>query len=305
MERVYLLLRNNQQIGPFTIGELLQQQLMPSDMIWIEGKSTAWTYLSELELVPFIKHSEAIPEPEKHTETEDEIERKAEELRQRILTAAPKSFLPNHAVEIESYASPYKLDDEIQFVDYRKEKIRKNNTVLGELLLTCFVIGLFMLGIYKGKSFLGARDKVQNSVATQLNSADQHAAQKTNTVAQGNTMVIDTIQQYDSLLAKQKPKQKFFKKLVDSTGTSSMQPVNTATVIQDEKKEQTNTSSSLPIPDEIIVKKESIVPKKEILPSVPEVKTNNDQGKEEKKGFFKGLFKKKKKEDADKAEGKG
>ena len=55
MERVYLLLRNNQQTGPFTIGELLQQQLIPSDMIWIEGKSVAWTYLSELELTPFIK----------------------------------------------------------------------------------------------------------------------------------------------------------------------------------------------------------------------------------------------------------
>ena len=55
MERVYLLLRNNQQTGPFTIDELLQQQLRPSDMIWMEGKSAAWTYLSELELIPFIK----------------------------------------------------------------------------------------------------------------------------------------------------------------------------------------------------------------------------------------------------------
>ena len=52
MQRVYLLLRNNQQTGPYTIGELLQQQLRPSDMIWIEGESTAWTYLSELELKP-------------------------------------------------------------------------------------------------------------------------------------------------------------------------------------------------------------------------------------------------------------
>ena len=76
MDKVYLLLRNNQQTGPFTIGELLQQQLQPSDMIWIEGKSTAWTYLSELELIPFVKNPEAAVQ-KNHPKTVDEIERKA------------------------------------------------------------------------------------------------------------------------------------------------------------------------------------------------------------------------------------
>ncbi|MGZ3847343.1 MAG: GYF domain-containing protein, partial [Flavisolibacter sp.] len=79
MERVYLLLRNNQQTGPFTIGELLQQQLKSSDMIWIEGKSAAWTYLSELELTPFIHHDETSNQ-QVQLKKEDEIERKAEEL---------------------------------------------------------------------------------------------------------------------------------------------------------------------------------------------------------------------------------
>ena len=102
MERVYLLLRNNQQTGPFTIGELLQQQLRPSDMIWVEGKTTAWTYLSELELIPFVKASE-VQEHSKSIQTSDEIERKAEELRQRVLASAPKTYFPKHTVEIETY----------------------------------------------------------------------------------------------------------------------------------------------------------------------------------------------------------
>ena len=159
MERVYLLLRNNMQSGPFTIGELLQQQLKPSDMIWIEGKSSAWTYLSELELSPFIKAAQE--KSNLRPASADEIERKAEELRQRVLSSAPKVSFRNQAVEVDSYDSPYKVpEDEIQFIDHRKEKKMRTQTVLGEMLLTSLVIGLFMVGIYKGKSFLGVKKAI-------------------------------------------------------------------------------------------------------------------------------------------------
>jgi len=303
MERVYLLLRNNVQTGPFTIGELLQQQLRPSDMIWIEGKSSAWTYLSELELTPFVKNID-VPQHTAPIKTEDEIERKAEELRQRTLNAAPKTYFPRHITEIESYASPYKLpEDEIEFIDVRKERRIKKNTVFSEVVLTCFVIGLFMAGIYKGKSFLGAKHKVPNSVATQLDSHDQHAAQKNNIANQAIIPAIDTTtSRYDSLLVTQKTKQKpFVRKAVDSSGTTAPQPVNIS-ITNREKKEETDPST-LSIPEETPMKKEIL--KKEIVPTVPEIKTNNEPVKEEKRGFLKGLFKKKKKDDtSDKTEDK-
>jgi hypothetical protein len=305
MERVYLLLRNNQQTGPFTIGELLQQQLRSSDMIWIEGKSTAWTYLSELELTPFVKKIEDIQLPPS-TKTEDEIERKAEELRQRILASAPKTHFPQYTTEIESYASPYKLspEDEIEFVDIRKERRTKKNMVFGELVLTCFVIGLFMLGIYKGKSFLGTKQKIQNSTATELNSQDQHAAQKNKLAVQPVIAVIkDTTKQTDSLLALQKTKQKtsiIKKPIVDSIGTQPIQPVINA--IQPEEKNIQTTTESLP-DEENTVKKDAL-PKKEIVPAVSEIKSNGEPVKEEKKGFLKGLFKKKNKDNSEKIEGK-
>jgi hypothetical protein len=304
MERVYLLLRNNQQTGPFTIGELLQQQLKSSDMIWIEGKSTAWTYLSELELTPFVKKIEDIQLPPL-AKTEDEIERKAEELRQRILASAPKTHFPQYTTEIESYASPYKLspEDEIEFVDIRKERRAKKNMVFGELVLTCFVIGLFMLGIYKGKSFLGTKQKVQNSTATELNSQDQHAAQKNKLAVQPVIAVIkDTTKQTDSLLTLQKTKQKtsIKKPIVDSIGTQHIQPV--INPIQPEEKNIQTTTESLP-DEENIVKKDAL-PKKEIVPAVSEIKTNGEPVKEEKKGFLKGLFKKKNKDNSEKIEAK-
>ncbi len=43
MERVYLLLRQNTESGPFTLPELKQLQLQPTDLVWVEGTSTAWS----------------------------------------------------------------------------------------------------------------------------------------------------------------------------------------------------------------------------------------------------------------------
>jgi len=300
MERVYLLLRNNQQTGPFTIDELLQQQLKPSDMIWVEGKSAAWTYLSELELIPFTKDPE-LNQRNEVLKNEDEIERKAEELRQRVLASARRAYFPIHATEIETYASPYRLpDEELQIVDHRKERIIKRNAVFGEFLLTCIVIGLFVVGIYKGKSFLGAKDKVQNSVATQLDTGDQHTAQKNKPV---NPIIIlkpDTSsQQQDSLLALQKAVQKspaIRKRVIDSSIRSTS--LNKLTLNQNEKKEDGATSSETPV--ESVVNTDDLL-KKELVPTVPEIKTNTEPLKDEKKGFLKGLFKKKKSENSDKS----
>jgi hypothetical protein len=296
MERAYLLLRNNQQSGPFTIDELLQQKLRPSDMIWVEGKSAAWTYLSELELIPFVKNQET-PGQEQTVKTPDEIERKAEELRQRLLATPPKTYFPNYITEIESYSSPYKLDDEIQFVDNRKEKRIKKNTALGELMLTCLVIGLFMLGIYKGKSFLGARHKVQTSVATQLNSGDEHAAKKNTPVNQVAALVTDTTKQVDSLLTIQRPKSRAKKTVTDSLNSSMIQTAVSGNTSQQEKKEEASVQLPPPVSHENTAKKEDTPAKKEIAASIPEVKTSNESVREEKKGFLRGLFKKKKKEE--------
>jgi len=300
MERVYLLLRNNQQTGPFTIDELLQQQLKPSDMIWVEGKSAAWTYLSELELIPFIKDPE-INQRNEVLKNEDEIERKAEELRQRVLASARRAYFPIHTTEIESYASPYKLpDEELQVVDHRKERNIKRNAVFGEFLLTCIVIGLFVVGIYKGKSFLGAKEKVQNSVATQLDTGDQHTAQKNKQLTTTIISKPDTSNHLqDSLLALQKVVQKFpavRKRVIDSSIRSTS--LNKLTLNQNEKKEDAATNSDTPV--ESVVNSDDLL-KKELVPTVPEIKTSTEPLKDEKKGFLKGLFKKKKAENSDKS----
>lgn len=50
----YLLLRDNKQSGPYSVEELVAKGIKPYDLVWLEGKSAAWRYPSELEeLKPF------------------------------------------------------------------------------------------------------------------------------------------------------------------------------------------------------------------------------------------------------------
>jgi hypothetical protein len=109
MKKVFLLLRDNVQSGPFTIDELLQQKLSADDLIWVDGFSHAWCPPSELDL---LKLSFAGTEPsadarntpgeihnagietenyslrknkKKRKWAEEDIERRAEEIKQRTL----------------------------------------------------------------------------------------------------------------------------------------------------------------------------------------------------------------------------
>src|SRR5580692_3031970 len=45
----YLLLRDNKQLGPLTLNDLTQKGLKAYDLVWVEGRSAAWRYPSEIE----------------------------------------------------------------------------------------------------------------------------------------------------------------------------------------------------------------------------------------------------------------
>lgn len=47
--KAYSLLRKNVQSGPFTLNDLLAQQLQPTDLIWVEGLSFTWRHPEEIE----------------------------------------------------------------------------------------------------------------------------------------------------------------------------------------------------------------------------------------------------------------
>ncbi|WP_127125012.1 DUF4339 domain-containing protein [Pseudoflavitalea rhizosphaerae] len=45
----YLLLRDNKQTGPYTVEELVKKGLKPYDLVWLDGRSAAWRYPSEID----------------------------------------------------------------------------------------------------------------------------------------------------------------------------------------------------------------------------------------------------------------
>lgn len=44
----YRLLRSNKESGPYSLNDLLTLGLKPYDLIWVEGRSAAWRYSSEV-----------------------------------------------------------------------------------------------------------------------------------------------------------------------------------------------------------------------------------------------------------------
>jgi len=55
MQKVYLLLRSNKQTGPYSLEELLQLNLKPFDLVWVDGRSAAWQYPFEIpSLKPYV-----------------------------------------------------------------------------------------------------------------------------------------------------------------------------------------------------------------------------------------------------------
>jgi hypothetical protein len=203
MDKVYLLLRNNQQTGPFTIGELLQQQLLPTDMLWIEGRSTAWAYLSEMELQPVIDKSvqpvkETMSDPSKRTipsptpaitekgisnrrYAPDDIESKAEELRKRALNYTPQQvYHTPEKINEENLSSrpvPVMQEEMIDFVDHREEKKLPAVEIMTGVLVTAFVAAC----IIGGKTLFEQKEVVQPALSTRVLSSDEHLAKTIST----------------------------------------------------------------------------------------------------------------------------
>ncbi|HET6767104.1 MAG TPA: hypothetical protein VFH08_06890, partial [Chitinophagaceae bacterium] len=47
----YLLLRSNKQSGPYSLQQLVNFGFKPYDLVWVEGKSAAWRYPSEVDVL--------------------------------------------------------------------------------------------------------------------------------------------------------------------------------------------------------------------------------------------------------------
>lgn len=82
----YLLLRDNKQTGPYTAEELAAKGLKAYDLVWLEGKSAAWRYPSEMaDLKAFAPVVEEQPYDRFYKKTEEESHPLLEQARQATL----------------------------------------------------------------------------------------------------------------------------------------------------------------------------------------------------------------------------
>ena len=168
--------------------ELLQEGLKPSDLIWVEGKSAAWCYPTEIkELQPYLQPAGNAPEvqptassvqreptipvltkkddkpkkifvslPQKQTgkkaETPepitDPIEQKAELLRQKLQNYQAQSTPSQYKQEIKPYYASTQEEVEPAYPKYASKQKRKDQHLLSNKYVQLAAIGLVVAGVF-------------------------------------------------------------------------------------------------------------------------------------------------------------
>ncbi len=301
MEKSYLLLRNNRQLGPFAIDELLQQQLKPTDLIWVEGQSVAWCFPSQIrELnqdVVFTKRvikekreAPAEKEPETETVFEQDLEKRAEALRNRILSHQYTNALgPQRTTGYAQQSYNYLKDREIEVIYHRQKKY----VTLPQLLAAGLMTAIIGTAFYSGWTPVKSNNHVTNAAVVPINTTESNAA-KANVPVKGSLQqqtVSDTtlLAQTDVTTNFQKPKtgQAVF---IDTALHSTEKVQADLVAAQIEKppvaeptNENNETATTVVIPE---VRNEiNDAPKDSVVEEEPK-----------KKGFLRNLFKKKKKD---------
>ncbi|MDB5251488.1 MAG: hypothetical protein JWP27_657 [Flaviaesturariibacter sp.] len=322
MQTVFKLLRHNQELGPFTIGELLQQQLTPDDLVWVDGESTAWAHPQEMENLKYALPEELVKKTKAATPApvapkvdeqppvqpkqkpvtyrqSDEIERKAEELRQRTLAykKTPGYYQPAAWAEA---TRPGILPGAQSDVDFHYHS--KPGLPVGETLMGAMVVGLLALGWYGGgKDLFKAPREVASAVAVKMTATEENAAIGAPARATDTTVV--AINRTDSLpstgtelVAAPKPAPHKASEPKDTEVTVPRESTSLASVpppVETPKKEEEKPVKTISTSET----KEQV--KADPAPSATSAETATAEP-EKKKGLghmLKGLFKKKKKGD--------
>jgi hypothetical protein len=344
MNRVYLLLRDNIESGPFSFDELLQQQLRSSDLIWIEGETNAWIYPYEIEdlrksltgktveqvsLPAVVPSSAKIQKPEIKNvnqeatkpsgipvkapkKTNDEIEKRAEELRKKALAFSSQHDFHQQPVlrPIHDFQPHLNERDSVNLVHHKPN----NGLPIGEVLVAAMVIGLVITGWYGGanKYFFNQKAPVVNSVATQLVASDTHAAaaafpKKSTAYADSVTASVDsaatnngnattvfqaTTKKTPSRLAQDSPFVEKKNDLAVQNNIPDTESKESSKSISEEKKPVENIAVKEPEKKPVVTEeKKSSEIKKET--DTKEAVKNEEDKKKTIGDVFKGLFKKK------------
>ncbi|RYD89197.1 MAG: DUF4339 domain-containing protein, partial [Sphingobacteriales bacterium] len=183
MSERYYLLRNNRESGPFTLDELLQQCLLPGDLVWAEGRSQNWTAPYDLPEVQSAlpKGYSLSPAEPVHFEHISDREQalRAESLRRRALAALYQQHPPVHLgtarPEMQTNYPPLADPEDLEIVHHKPERSRG---AVPEFLLFCTLSALVVVG-WRGGVFahlIQVRRPVTEVASQSLSSESSHAA---------------------------------------------------------------------------------------------------------------------------------
>jgi hypothetical protein len=183
MQKNYYLLRNNLESGPYTIDELLLQQLQPTDLVWVEGRMNAWCHPSELEELTTTysinknakqkKSSRPIPRitppARPAVKTKEDIESRAEEIRKNILMQS-EQIQKNREIKVENEQTPtsFKLDEDAIEVVFH----RKNRVLPGAHFSAAAVMVLIISAVWFGKDIWIKNAQTTESLAVLRSSGE-------------------------------------------------------------------------------------------------------------------------------------
>ncbi|MGN6163787.1 MAG: DUF4339 domain-containing protein [Flavisolibacter sp.] len=289
MQKVYLLLRNNQQTGPYTVDELLQQQINVHDLVWVEGESFAWSHPTEIkELKNYFDRSlnekpggEIIG-----SSIDDEIEQRAEELRKKISSFKPSHCFPTTFTNDRIYLGTFNsIEEKYPNVSrYQKKEVNAYEWISAALVML-MVAG----GVYGGKKYLGAKEQILPEAAVRAVSFDHHAAKSAKPAVHIVTYKepgADSTFTDTAALVIATPERK--KPVIKPTKASAAK-ASLATIMKEVKA---------PVKDEEVLVPLIETPHLEQpKAAAPQPKIIAEEPTEKKKGIFRGLFKKKKKND--------
>ena len=204
MQKIYRILRDNKERGPFSLEELLELKLKSYDLIWIEGRSAGWRYPSEIEAlksylddpsiqnqhpashslrpeIAMLAQEKTFNAPTASEEIEltpEQLEKKANEIYQRI-----QAFNENNEKQKEETQTKYarSLEDlKQEYADWlHKKKVKKGFRVNKKVLAGSSVAAVIFLAwvFISGRSkndVLNAQTKqyISNAVYSQQQSSE-------------------------------------------------------------------------------------------------------------------------------------
>ncbi len=331
MQKVYLLLRNNQQTGPHSLNELMELGLQPFDLIWVEGKSYGWSYPSEIDtLKPFVpaitagqKTETAVKQPERapasaqkpmppsnkkifvslpvtstfnpaasSSPAADPIEQKAEALRKRIQSYSPAQT--EDPIKTNYARSIHEVEED--YTSWVFQKKRKKNFITKRNLA---IGGIICVGLTGGWLIGKVVFKEPAHIPAQL--AVQGSAKK-----QDVTILGETASSTPVLVAEEEPLKQEKKTVIQLPASHTAKKVQKKTEVASSPK----STGGFKAPAPEAVQKPMPGEPVENTPPVTEQKSGpvvSEAPKEKKrtlKELFGGLFKKHQKEETVPAEPK-